>query len=42
MGAIESITPNIGCVPQTLNVKRAEVDADVREGVTTSEAERVK
>ena len=31
-------------VPQTLNewVKRAEVDAGVREGVTRSEAERVK
>ena len=34
--AIESIAPQIGCVPQTLNewVKRAEVDAGVREGVT--------
>lgn len=34
--AIESIAPKIGCVPQTLNewVKRAEVDAGVREGVT--------
>jgi len=33
--AIESIAPKIGCVPQTLNewVKRAEVDAGVREGV---------
>ncbi|CAN7657599.1 IS3 family transposase [Acidovorax sp. LjRoot38] len=42
--AIESIAPKIGCVPQTLNewVKRAEVDAGVREGVTTSEAQRVK
>ncbi|WCM92347.1 IS3 family transposase [Acidovorax sp. NCPPB 2350] len=42
--AIESIAPKIGCVPQTLNewVKRAEVDAGVREGVTTSEARRVK
>lgn len=31
-------------MPQTLNewVKRAEVDAVVREGVTTSEAQRVK
>jgi transposase-like protein len=31
-------------VPQTLNewVKRAEVDAGVRDGVTTSEAQRVK
>jgi transposase len=42
--AIESIAPKIGCVPQTLNewVKRAEVDTGVREGVTTSEAQRVK
>lgn len=42
--AIESIAPKIGCVPQTLNdwVKRAEVDSGVREGVTASEALRVK
>ena len=42
--AIESIASNIGCVPQTLNewVKRAEIDSGVREGVTTSEAQRVK
>lgn len=42
--AIESIAPKIGCVPQTLNewVKRAEVDAGTREGVTTTEAQRVK
>ena len=42
--AIESIAPKIGCVPQTLNewVKRAEVDAGTREGVTTAEAQRVK
>jgi len=42
--AIESIAPKIGCVLQTLNewVKRAEVDAGMREGVTTSEAQRVK
>jgi transposase len=42
--AIESIATKIGCVPQTLNewVKRAEVDAGVSEGVTTSEAQRVK
>lgn len=33
----------IGCVPQTLLdwIKRAEVDAGVREGVTTSEAQRL-
>jgi transposase-like protein len=42
--AIESIAPKIGCVPQTLNewVKRAEVDAGAREGVTTGEAQRLK
>nr|WP_173025509.1 IS3 family transposase [Acidovorax sp. SRB_14] len=42
--AIESIAPKIGCVPQTLNewVKRAEVDAGTREGITTAEAQRVK
>jgi transposase-like protein len=36
--------PQIGCVPQTLNewIKRAEVDAGVRNGVTTGEAQRVK
>ncbi|WP_157896455.1 IS3 family transposase [Acidovorax carolinensis] len=42
--AIESIAPKIGCVPQTQHewVKRVEVDTGVREGVTTSEAQRVK
>jgi transposase len=42
--AVESIAPKIGCVPQTLLewVKRVGVDAGVREGVTTSEAQRVK
>ena len=42
--AVESIAPKIGCVPQTLLewVKRAEIDTGVREGVTTSEAQRVK
>ena len=42
--AIESIAPKIGCVPQTLNewVKRVEVDAGMRDGVTTAEAQRVK
>ena len=42
--AIESIAPKIGCVPQTLLewVKRLEVDSGVREGITTSEAQRVK
>jgi transposase-like protein len=42
--AVESIAPKIGCVPQTLLtwVKRSEVDAGVRPGVTTAEAQRVK
>ena len=42
--AVESMAPKIGCVPQTLHewIKRAEVDAGKREGVTTSEAQRVK
>jgi transposase-like protein len=42
--AIESIGPKIGCVQQTLNewIKRDEVDNGVREGVTTSEAQRMK
>ena len=42
--AVMSISAKIGCVPQTLNewVKRAEVDAGTREGVTTAEAQRVK
>jgi transposase len=42
--AVESIAPKIGCVPQTLLewVKREEVDAGTRPGVTRSEAQRVK
>ena len=42
--AVESIAPKIGCVPQTLHewVKRVEVDTGMREGVTTSEAQRMK
>ena len=42
--AVESIAPKIGCVPQTLLtwVKRVEIDTGVREGMTTSEAQRVK
>jgi transposase len=42
--AVESIAPKVGCVPQTLLtwVKRDEVDSGKREGVTTSEAHRVK
>jgi transposase len=42
--AIESIAPKIGCVPQTLHewVKREEVDAGQRDGLTTNERERLK
>lgn len=42
--AIESIAPKIGCVPQTLNewVRKHEVDAGARPGVTSDERERVK
>jgi transposase len=42
--AVESIAPKIGCVAQTLLewVKRVKVDAGVREGVTTCEAQRVR
>ena len=44
MGAIESIAPKIGCVPQTLLdwVKQAEVDTGVRPGVREYEAQRIK
>ena len=42
--AIESIAPKIGCVPQTLLdwVKREEVDAGQRDGLSSSERERLK
>ena len=42
--AVESIAPKIGCAPNTLHdwVKRSEIDAGVRQGVTTNEAQRVK
>lgn len=42
--AIESIAPKIGCVPQTLLdwVKQTEVDAGMRPGVSTDEAQRIK
>ena len=42
--AVESIAPKIGCVPQTLLewVKREEVDSGARDGLTTSERERLK
>jgi transposase len=42
--AIESIAAKIGCVPQTLNewVKRTEIDSGAREGISTSELQRLK
>ena len=42
--AIESIAPKIGCVPQTLNewVKRDQVDTGVRDGIPTTEMQRLK
>lgn len=42
--AVESIASKIGCVPQTLLewVKREEVDTGSREGLTSSERERLK
>ncbi len=42
--AVESIAPKIGCVSQTLLnwVKRHEVDHGQRDGVTTSERQRIK
>ena len=41
---MESIAPKIGCVPQTLLewIERQEVDIGVRDGVTSTEAQRVK
>ena len=42
--AIKSIAPKIGCVPQTLNewVKRQEIDTGARDGISTSELQRLK
>ncbi len=42
--AIESIAPKIGCVPQTLHdwVKKHEIDAGLRNGVTSEERDRIK
>ena len=42
--AVESIAPKIGCVPQTLLdwVKREEVNGSQRDGLTTSERDRLK
>lgn len=42
--AIDLIAPKIGYVPQTLHtwIKRREIDSSVREGITTSEQQRLK
>lgn len=42
--AVESIAPKIGCVPQTLLewVKRVEINAGARPGITTAESQRIK
>ena len=42
--AVESIAAKIGCAPQTLLewVKREEVDAGARPGLSTVEAQRIK
>jgi transposase-like protein len=42
--AVESMAPKIGCAAQTLLtwVQRHEVDSGVREGVTTTDAKRMK
>ena len=41
---VESIAPKIGCMPQALLewVKREEVDGGQRDGLSTSERERIK
>ena len=42
--AVESIAPKIGCVPQTLLdwVKREEVDTGQRDGLTSTERDRLQ
>ena len=42
--AVVSMAPKIGCVPATLLdwVKRSEIDSGMRDGMTTSERERMK
>ena len=42
--AIQSVASKIGCTPETLRrwVRQTECDDGVREGLTTSERERVK
>ena len=44
MGGIVSISAKIGCAPQTLNewVKKVEVDAGQRGGITPEMAEKIK
>jgi transposase-like protein len=41
---IESIAPKIGCLPQTLHdwVRQHEVDAGVRDGISSDERNRIK
>lgn len=41
---VQSIAPKIGCTAETLQewVKRTEVDAGVRAGTTTADAQRIK
>jgi transposase-like protein len=42
--AIESIAPKIGCAAQTLHewVRKHEIDAGLRDGITSEERERIK
>ena len=42
--AIESIAPKIGCAAQTLHewVRKREIDAGMRDGVTSEERDRIK
>jgi transposase-like protein len=42
--AVESIAPKIGCVPQTLLdwIKREEIDRGQRDGLTSTERDRLK
>ena len=42
--AVQSIAPKIGCTADTLHewVKRTQVDAGVRAGTTTADAQRIK
>ena len=42
--AIQSVAAKLGCTPQTLHnwLRKAQVDAKEREGLTTSDRERMK